>query len=376
MRNLLITSQLLLFLLFAAPVQGGEGMDIPKLKDAFKGKFDVGAAINKGLFKEKGQPTLRLVADQFNSISPESSLKWGHFNPKPGVYNYTDADAFVEFGQKNKMYVLGHVLFWHNQTPDWVFKDKNGKTLSREQLLKRMRERVRHLAKRYGSRIHAWDVVNEAFMDNGELRDSQWTRIIGDDFIKQAFRIANEELPANVELLYNDYSMYGKEKRDAVLKMIRELKQKKIRIDGVGMQGHWSVNGDYLPNIEASIVAFSQAGVDVHITELDIDVLPRKAGMWGADVRKRFEGDASMDPYRNGLPEAKQQELAKRYTDLFQLFLKHKDKIKRVTFWGPTDRYSWLNNWPIKGRTSHPLLFDRDRKPKPAFHAVVGLKDN
>ena len=376
MKTLLITTQVLVFLLFSASLQGAEEMGVPTLKDSFKRRFHVGAAINKWQFKEEGQSTLRLVAHQFNSISPEDLLKWSSFNPKPGVYNYADADAWVEFGQKNNMYVHGHVLFWHSQTPKWVFQDKKGQLLNREQLLKRMRERVRHLTKRYGKRIHAWDVVNEAFMDNGKLRDTQWTKIIGKDFIEQAFRIANEELPADVELIYNDYSMNGENKRNAVVKMIDELKQKKIRIDGVGMQGHWGIEWPSISEIEASIVAYSAAGVDVYISELDIDVLPRKTNMWDADIAKRWVGDASMNPYSNGLPEAKQQELAKRYIDLFQLFLKHHDKIKKVTFWGATDKYSWLNNWPIKGRTSYPLLFDRAGRPKAAFHAVVGLKDN
>ena len=310
MKTLLITTQVLVFLLFAASLQGGDEKGVPTLKDSFKGKFHVGAAINKWQFKEEGQSTLRLVAHQFNSISPEDLLKWSSFNPKPGVYNYADADAWVEFGQKNNMYVHGHVLFWHSQTPKWVFQDKKGQLLNREQLLKRMRERVRHLTKRYGKRIHAWDVVNEAFMDNGKLRDTQWTKIIGKDFIEQAFRIADEELPADVELIYNDYGMYGKNRMNAVVKMIHELKQKKIRIDGVGMQGHWPINEPAISKIEASIVAFSEAGVDVYISELDIDVLPRNGGMWDADISKRLEGDASMNPYSNGLPEAKQQELA------------------------------------------------------------------
>ena len=374
MRLSVIIYQAISLLLFAATLHGGE-ISIPTLKASFKDKFYVGAAINEWQFRERKQRTLALVDQQFNSISPENSLKWSRFNPKPGVYRYAAPDAFVEFGHKNKMHVVGHVLFWHSQTPEWVFQDKSGQPLNREQLLKRMRERVRHLAERYGKKIHAWDVVNESILDNGKQRDSQWTKIIGKDFIEQAFRIAAEELPEGVELLYNDYSMTESRKRDAVVRMIAELKRKNIRIDGIGMQAHWAIGGPSIAEIEASIVAYSEAGVAVHITELDIDVLPRKGDMWDADVAKRLERDASMDPYSDGLPEAKQQQLAKRYADLFQLFLKHKDKIKRVTFWGATDKYSWLNNWPIKGRTSYPLLFDRNGKPKPAFRSVVGLKD-
>lgn len=348
---------------------------MPTLKQAFKDHFLIGCVIKAPLFQETSTSTLKMAASQFSSVSSCNMLKWGPFNPQPGKYRHEVADAYVAFGRKHKMYVVGHVLFWHNQTPDWVFLDKKGEPVDRSELLKRMRERVRHVSKRYGNKIDAWDVVNESIEGNGKLRDSQWTKIVGKDFIEQAFRIASKELPAHVELIYNDYSMTGKKKRDAVVKMIHELKQKEIRFDGVGMQSHWDIKGPSISDIEASIVAFSEAGVDVHITELDIDVLPRKAGMWDADIAKRLAGDASMDPYRNGLPEPMQQKLAKRYADLFQLFIKHKDKIKRVNFWGTTDQYSWLNNWPIKGRTNYPLLFDRDGKPKPAFYSVIKLKD-
>jgi endo-1,4-beta-xylanase len=346
------------------------------LKQAFKDDFFVGAAIKGPLFLEKPKSTLSMTARQFSSISSCNMLKWQPFNPRPGVFRHELADAYVEFGNKNNMHVLGHVLFWHNQTPKWVFQDEAGRQLSRAKLLVRMRERVAHVSKRYGNKIDAWDVVNESIMGNGKLRDSPWTKIIGKDFIEQAFRIADDELPADVELLYNDYSMTGRGKRSAVVRMVRELKGKGVRIDGVGMQGHWSLKGPSIADIEASIIAYSEAGVDVHITELDVDVLPRKAGMHRADVAKRFAKDESIDPYRAGLPDAMQQKLAQRYSDIFRLFLKHRDKIKRVTFWGTTDKYSWKNDHPVKGRTNYPLLFGRDGKPKPAFHAVVGLKGN
>lgn len=369
MKTARIILPILLACIYAATLKGDE----VTLKEAFKDHFYIGSAFGNSLFQEAGQPTLKLISNQFNTISPENVLKWQPFNPEPDVYNYKPADAFVAFGTEHEMYVVGHVLFWHSQTPEWVFQDDKGLPLSRAQLLERMRERVRHVAKRYGSKIKAWDVVNESIMDDGRLRDSQWTRIIGDDFIEQAFRIASEELPPEVELIYNDYSMAGAGKRNAVVKLVRDLKKKGVRIDGVGMQGHWSIDSPRVEEIEASIIAFAGAGVDVHITELDIDVLPRKVGMYGADVALRLGGDPGMDPYREGLPEAMQKRLADRYTSIFWIFLKHQDKIKRVTFWGPTDKHSWLNNWPIKGRTSYPMLFDLDGNPKPAFYAVIDL---
>jgi len=341
------------------------------LKLAFKDCFLIGAALDHQLFTEPQQATLKLTTRHFNSVTPTNALKWGPYNPKPGVYQFEPADAFINFAQRNRMHVVGHVLFWHSQTPDWVFQGKSGKPATRDELLERMRDRTKQLATRYRNRIDAWDVVNESFVDNGKLRDSPWTRIIGNDFIEQAFRIADQELPKDVELLYNDYSMAGQAKRNAVVAMINDLKGKNIRIDGVGMQGHWGIDQPSINDIEASIIAFAGAGVKVHITELDIDILPRKPGMYGADVSKRLSADPSSNPYVNGLPEDKQQQLAKRYEDIFRIFLKHRDKIKRVTFWGATDRYSWLNNWPIHGRTSHPLLFDRNGNPKPAFHSVI-----
>jgi len=369
-----LAATLICFSLQAGHVHGGDNA-VPALKDAFEGDFFVGAALKKPLFEEKPRSTLNMTVRQFNSVSSCNMLKWRPFNPEPGVFRHELADSYVAFGNKHGMYVVGHVLFWHNQTPDWVYRDAGGRELVRAELLVRMRERVRHVSKRYGSRIDAWDVVNESILNSGELRKSKWTEIVGDDFIEQAFRIANEELPKDVELFYNDYAMYAKGKRDAVVKMINDFKKKDIRIDGVGMQGHWSLGHPQLADIEASIVAFADAGVDVHITELDIDVLPRKKGMHGANVNMRMQQEDALNPYVDGLPEEMQQELAKRYSDLFRLFLKHRDKIRRVTFWGTTDKHSWLNNWPVKGRTNYPLLFDRDGKPKPAFYSVVGLKN-
>ena len=342
------------------------------LKQAFDGRFYIGTAFGNRIFQEEGGETRKLIEEQFNTVTAEGAMKWKGFQPELDRYNFGPADAFVEFGTRNDMYVVGHVLFWQNALPDWVFKDEQGEQISREQLLERMRERVRVVAERYGSKIHAWDVVNEAYV-RGELEDTNWIRIIGDDFIEQAFRIAQEELPDDVELIYNDNNMMNESQRDAVVAMIQDLQSKGIRIDGVGMQGHWWLNRPTIAQIEESIIAFAETGVKVHITELDIDVLPRHAQVWDgrADVRLSLQQDPALNPYRDGLPDTVQAELTQRYAEIFALFLKHQDKIKRVTFWGPHDGQSWLNNWPIRGRTNHPLLFDRDLNPKPAFHAVM-----
>ena len=340
----------------------------PSLKQAFAGKFHVGAAINERMTRPDS-PVHDLILQQFDSISPTNLLKWEPYNPEPGVYNEGPAEAYFKFGQEHDLYVLAHCLFWHSQTPKWVFLDAKGGPVSREELLTRMRERVRHVAKLYGSRTSAWDVVNEAIVEDGSLRKTQWNKILGEDFLPAAFRIANEELPKNVQLLYNDYNMEAPGRLAAVVKLVHDLRAQGLRIDGVGSQAHWRLETPTIPQIEASLVALRDAGVKVHFTELDIEVLPRNTG--GAEISMREQAAPENNPYTAGLPPAIQAKLAQRYADIFALFVKYEDVVERVTFWGVTDADSWLNNWPVRGRTNHPLLFDRQGKPKPAFQAVI-----
>lgn len=341
----------------------------PTLKDAFAGKFKIGAAINERMTRPDSRVNA-LLKQQFNAVSPTNLLKWEPYNPEPGVYREEPVQAYLDFAAANKMWALGHCLFWHQQTPKWVFEDPmTGAPATKDDLLQRMGERVRHLAKLYGARIDAWDVINETFEDSGALRDSPYTKILGKDFIPEAFRMAQEEFPGYVKLLYNDYNMEAPGKVKAVIAMVQELRQKGIRIDGVGNQAHWRLETPTIQEIEASLVAFKEAGIKVHYTELDVEVLPRRAS--GAEVSAREQATPEYNPYPKGLPPEIQAKLAKRYADIFAVFVKHADAIERVTFWGVTDGDSWLNNWPVRGRTNHPLLFDRDGKPKPAFDAVI-----
>ncbi len=344
--------------------------EVPALKDVFAGKFLVGTAINADVALKPDHPLRPLVVKHFDSVTSTNLLKWAAYNPEPGKFNEEAAAAFVAFGEANHQFVVGHCLFWHQQTPKWVFDDGKGGLVSREVLLQRMRERVQHVAGLYGAKIGLWDVVNEAFEDNGDLRKSPWSQVLGEDWVTEAFRIAQEELPASVELIYNDYNLEKPGRVARVVQLVHDLRAKGIRIDGVGSQAHWRLETPTIDEIERSIVAFEQAGVKVHFTEMDVEVLPRNVN--GAEISSREPRTPDNDPYPQGLPPEIQAKLAKRYADIFALFLKHADAIERVTFWGVTDRDSWLNYWPVRGRTNYPLLFDRDGKPKPAFDAVVG----
>jgi endo-1,4-beta-xylanase len=311
-----------------------------------------------------------LVDAQFNTITPENDLKWERIHPALKRYNFESADRYVEFGERNHMFILGHCLVWHNQSPSWVFVDKRGRQLSREALLNRMHEHIRTVVGRYKGRINGWDVVNEALNENGTLRRSPWLRIIGEDYIAKAFEYAHEADPA-AELYYNDYSLENEPKRKGALDLIRKLQAQHVPVTAVGLQSHDRLDAPSVEQTDAAIVAFQALGIRVNITELDVDVLPAASPQQTADLSARGKGGPGSDPYTAGLPDTVQQALAKRYAELFGVYLKHRDVITRVTFWGVTDRTSWLNYFPVSGRTNYPLLFDRAGNPKPAFDAVI-----
>jgi endo-1,4-beta-xylanase len=352
--------------LFAMVVHGGQ----PTLKDAFKDDFLIGAAVSEAQFGESNAVEAAIVKMQFNSISPENVLKWEKIHPLPGQYDFTLADRYVEFGETNKMFIIGHNLIWHSQTPDWVFHDDKGNFVDRETLLARMREHVFTVVGRYRGKIAGWDVVNEALDDRGALRDSPWRKIIGDDYIAKAFEFAHEADPL-AELYYNDYALENKAKRSGAVALVIKLQAKGVKFSGVGLQGHYQLGEPSAAQVDETISAFEKLGLKVMITELDVNVLPSPGRALNAEVSERYRMSAGLNPYANGLPDAVQQQLAQRYAELFSVFLKHRRSISRVTFWGVTDGDSWLNDWPIRGRTNHPLLFDRAGNSKPAFAAVL-----
>jgi endo-1,4-beta-xylanase len=343
----------------------------PTLKDTFRGIFRVGAAVNDNQFSERDAAGAALVKAQFNTITPENVLKWEHVHPRPGVYDFAPADQYVAFGERNAMFIVGHTLVWHNQVPRWVFEDPAGKPVSRDTLLARMRDHILTVVGRYRGRVKGWDVVNEALNEDGTLRRSPWRTIIGDDYIAKAFAFAHEADPA-AELYYNDYSLENAPKRAGAVRLVQELRAQGIPITAVGSQGHDKMNWPSVAQEDSTISALAAAGVKVNISELDIDVLPPAIqANRGADVTARGQAAPSANPYAAGLPDSVERALAERYASLFRVFVAHRRDIDRVTFWGVGDGDSWLNNWPVRGRTSYPLLFDRADRPKPAFAAVL-----
>jgi len=249
------------------------------LQEAYEGAFLIGSAVSGRIVSGRDKASRDIVVQQFNTITSENVLKAGPINPQPGVYRFAPADAFVDFGEKNDLFIVGHTLVWHNQTPDWFFQDAKGNANTREGQVERLRSHIEAVAGRYAGRIHAWDVVNEVIDNDGGYRPTTWVKGIGngDDLVKLAFRFASEYAP-DTELYYNDFNAWRPAKRDGIVRLVKMLQEEGIRIDGVGMQGHWGLNYPKAEYIEAAIDAYAALGVKVMITELDVDVLPLGTG--------------------------------------------------------------------------------------------------
>ena len=343
------------------------------LKDAVGKYCLIGAAVNQ--WQSDGQvPEADAVLDRhFNCAVAENCMKPEVLAPAEGIFDFRVADKFVAYCQRHNLKVLGHCLVWHSQAPDWWFT--NGYTASpasKEVLKERLIKHIKTVVGHYKGQVHGWDVVNEAINDDGSFRQSPYYRLLGEEFIEIAFRTAHEADP-DAELYYNDYSMSGQAKREAVCRLVKNLKAKGLRIDGVGMQSHNGLDYPDLAEYEKSIDAFAACGVKVMITELDVNVLPNPEGFGGAAVEQNFEFQQKYNPYVDGLPAAKQKELDERWLALFNIYYKHRSQISRINLWGISDGGSWLNGWPIAGRTNYPLLFDRQYRPKPVVNEIIKL---
>ena len=282
-------------------------------------------------------------------------------------FTFETGDRIVAFAEARHMPVLGHMLVWHFVTRKWLFEDRAGKPLPRDQALANLKRYIDGVAGHYAGKIKAWDVVNEAISDkDGEyLRDTPALRAIGEDYIEKAFEFAHAADP-NAELYYNDYNIEQPAKLEKTLRLVRALRAKGVRIDAVGIQGHWLIDWPPAEMIKKGIEALAAAGVKVMITELDVDspAARQAAGpTW-------LQAETGADPYPHGLPAAMQEKLAKRYGEIVTALVRH-PAVTLIGFWGTHDGRSWLNDFPVKHRTNYPLLFDRDYQPKPAFDAVI-----
>ena len=341
------------------------------LKDYFGDKFLIGVAVNVDQSWERDTLGAAIVKKHFNSVVAENCMKSEEIHPTPFTWNWDDADQFVKFGEENGMTVIGHCLIWHSQCSPWFFTDENGKQVSAEELKTRMRDHITAIVTRYRGRIKGYDVVNEAILDNGDYRNSKFYEILGEEFIPWAFKCAHEADP-DAELYYNDYSMALPGKREGVVKLVKSLKAQGLRIDAVGMQSHMGMEHPDFAEYEKTIQALIDAGVKVAITELDMDAIPTVS--FGASVEDEAAYSAQMNPYPEALPDSVSQIWNDRMKQVFSIYDKYQDHICRVTAWGVQDGDSWKNDWPMKGRTNYPLLFDRNYEMKPFLKDIINKK--
>ncbi|MHA7966542.1 endo-1,4-beta-xylanase [Paenibacillus sp. CAU 1782] len=329
----------------------------PSLHEIFKDRFRIGAAVNPGILAGEKD----LLVRHFNSLTAENEMKFESLHPEENRYTFQHGDQLIAFAREHGMDVRGHTLVWHNQTPDWVFKNSSGGDADRVTLLARMKEHINTVVTRYKNDIYAWDVVNEAVSDSGPemLRSSRWRDIIGDDFIAKAFHYAHEADPAAL-LFYNDYNESVPEKREKIHSLVKSLKEQEVPIHGVGLQAHWNLEVPSVDHIRQAIERYASLGLQLHITELDVSVF----------LHEDRRTDVT-EPTSEML-----EKQAERYDQFFSLFREYSSNVTSVTFWGACDRYTWLDGFPVRGRKNWPFLFDEEGQPKASFWKVVeGAKE-
>lgn len=288
-----------------------------------------------------------LILKHFNVITPENLMKPQYMQPKEGEFDYKESDEMIGFAEKNEIPVVGHTLAWHQQSGRWMGVNVG----DRQEAIEQLKSHIMNVAGNYKGKILAWDVVNEAINDgvslpkDGDwtkcLRQTQWLSSIGPDYLAMAFTFAREADP-DAKLYYNDYNLNNKGKADIVYAMVKDFQEQGIPIDGIGMQGHYNVDTS-IGTVEYSLNRFSELGVEVSITELDIGV-------------------NSAAP--TGLTKEQEIAQANKYAELFLLLKDYSDIIERVTFWGYVDHKSWRSD-------NFPCLFNKDKSPKEAAYAVL-----
>ncbi len=321
------------------------------LKDAYREYFDVGVAVNMHNITDSAQAAL--VLKDYGSLTAENVMKPESLQPAKGVFRWEHADRLADFCRRNGLKLRGHCLMWHSQIGKWMYQDEQGALLSKEVFFENMKQHIMAVVTRYKDVVYCWDVVNEAIADGGEnpYRDSPMYKIAGNEFIKKAFQYAHEADP-DALLFYNDYNASSPAKCERICNMVQEMKAEGVPIDGIGMQGHYSIYGPKMEDVDAAIAKYAALVDNIHITELDVRVTDQ---MGGDLAFKRGEVEIS--------PEMKQAQ-ERQYAQLFDLLRRHKDVIKSVTFWNLSDRDSWL------GAGNYPLPYDKTYQPKPVYFMI------
>lgn len=334
---------------------------LPMLRQLAGGYPMIGTAIPTDYEKCLTTKEIRILADQFDSITPENCMKWPSLCPNENEYRFEPLDQILDFATKNQQKVVGHTLIFNREGnyPGWLFRD-GSKEADAQLVWKRIDAHIEKLMSRYKGRIDSWDVLNE-FVEVSKpgYRVTDLTRILGSEYPVRLFKIA-AQIDPKAKLTYNDFAVENPERMKAILAFVRSLRDKGCRVDIVGSQSHLELGEKSERQIDAMIQQFATDGFRIALTELDVDVISRKS----------HEDTKQQNPYPGGCPDEILERQAKVYNDVFATVMANRKHVDRITFWGITDRNSWLNKWPWE-RVNYGLLFDRDSEPKPAFHAVA-----
>lgn len=316
------------------------------LMEKYKNYFKIGAAVNtKTVDSHKD-----LLVKHFNSITCENETKFINTQREENCYQFDDVDKILGFAKNYNMEMRGHTFVWHNQTPDWVFKDA-----TKEILLKRMKEHISTVGKRYENDFSSWDVVNEAIEDKSDifLRRSPWLEIIGEDFMDYAFNYAREALP-EIDLFYNDYNESNYHKRSKIYNAVKDMLDRGVPVDGIGLQCHWNLYNPSMEDFKRAMEEYAKLGIKIQVTEMDISLY-------------EFSDHTKLDSPGTQLLE-KQTAI---YKEGFKILREYKDIVDTVTLWGVADDDTWLDNFPVRNRKNWPLLFDENQDPKDALYEIL-----
>lgn len=317
------------------------------------------------------------ITRNFNWAVAENCMKCEVIHPEEDRYDFTLADQFVDKAKASGMKVMGHCLIWHSQCARWFHFDDKGKLVSAEVLKARMKEHITTVVSHFKGRVDAWDVVNEAFEDDGSFRNSLFYQILGEEFIPLAFQYAHEA-DSTIQLYYNDFSMNKATKVEAVCDFFRPLIAEGLPITAIGLQGHIYLDdgtNNIVSQYDHALQCIDRLGIKAGFSELDLSVLPNPYGFSGANISDNFAYRPEMDPYREGLTPEREAEFENFWINFYQMLLTHKKTIDRVTFWCSNDANSWRNDFPIHGRMDYATLFDRDGKPKPIINKLIQLRN-
>ena len=354
-------------LLLAAPHALAQSTSLPSLRTLASGKPLMGAAVPTDFEKSLNAEETNILSTQFDSVTPDNCMKWQVLCPKEGEYRFEHVDQLIAFATKNKQSVVGHTLLFNRDGdyPKWLFRDGE-KEANAKLVWKRIEDHAGKLMSRYAGRIDSWDVLNEFIeVPAPGYRVTDLTRVLGADYPERLFKIA-AEIDPKAKLTYNDFSVENPQRLKAILAFVRSLREKGCKIDVIGSQSHLEIGDKSAENLDTMIKQFAADGFRCALTELDVDVIPRNA-YWNPKTREEAN---KQNPYTEGCPAEVLDRQAAQYRKVMEIVMANCKHVDRVTWWGISDRHSWLNDWPWK-RVNHGLLFDSEAKPKPAFHAVA-----